>query len=104
MQISVKIINFFRVNFKQISTQIYIVIDYEKKFLFVQRHVTHWNFGHDLLERVGQALLDIAKGGGSYTGPTILKQAELQQHKDCQLVIYSDKAVFFQFYFYTPKA
>lgn len=36
-----------------------------------------WNFGHDLLERVGQALLDIAKGGGSYTGPTILKQAEL---------------------------
>lgn len=54
-----------------------------KKNSVLQRHVTHWNFGHDLLERVGQALLDIAKGGSSYTGPTILKQAELQQHKDC---------------------
>lgn len=32
MLISVKIINFSWVNFKPISTQIYIVIDYEKNF------------------------------------------------------------------------
>lgn len=65
-----------------------------KQFLFLQRHITHWNFGHDLLERVGQALLDIAEGCCSYTSTPILKQTELQ-HKDRQFVIHSVISVHF---------
>lgn len=80
--------NFSQVNFKQMSMVDLHGYSLWKKFLFLQRHITHWNFGHDFLERVGQALLDIAEGCSSYTGPPILKQTELQ-HKDCPLVNHS---------------